>query len=384
MAKIAFCQDIMVEFMSYMYMSAVLKDAGHDVEVFFDDQTNEEDFLNELKAFKPDIVGFSILSPSASWALKLAKRVKEDIDVITAFGNVHVITNPGIIDEPGVDIACIGEGEEPVLELARRIDQGEPFHDIPALLVKHNGVVFRNLIPEKMINLDDLPFHDRDLYDKYAFFKQSKYLKFMNGRGCPFHCTFCTNPFLLNHYGAKEYIRKYTPERAIAELELLVAQRKPEFIQFIDEVFWINNKWLREFLILYKERIGVKFGGSFRFGPIKEEDVKLLAEAGADYLALATETGDEKQRLELMKKPVTNDQILRTAGLFRKYGIKFGSSAFFGLPVVSSAPPRLLWRALWRLADIFWVSFQFCVFLACSDVQSWDAFFSFDNLFSGE
>ncbi|MEZ5416728.1 MAG: hypothetical protein R2708_05225 [Vicinamibacterales bacterium] len=34
----------------------------------------------------------------------------------------------------------------------------------------------------------------------------------------------------------------------------------------------------------------------------------------------------------ILNKPVTNEQILRIAGWMHKYGIAFGSSAFFGLP----------------------------------------------------
>ena len=332
MARIAFCQDILVEHMSFMYMSAVLKEAGHTVEIFFDDQIDEKDFLSELGEFRPDIVGFSILSPSVPWALRVGERVKDRIGALTIFGNVHAIMNPDIVKEPGVDIVCIGEGEVPMRELARRVDKGLPHDDIPSLIVKNGDDIARNPNPKEMIDLDELPFHDRDLYDKYGFFRHSSYIRFMNGRGCPFRCTFCSNPALLEHYGVKEYIRKYTPARAIAELEHIVAKRNPKFVLFIDEVFWVKNDWLREFLALYKERIGIKFGANFRFGPIREDDVKLMAEAGADTFILAAETGDEGQRRKLMDKNVSNEAILKVAGWLHKYKIKFTSSCFFGLP----------------------------------------------------
>ncbi|MEZ5416725.1 MAG: cobalamin-dependent protein [Vicinamibacterales bacterium] len=62
MARIAFCQDVVVEYMGFMAMAAVLKQAGHVVEVFIDPQTRRERFLNEVRAFRPDLVGFSILT----------------------------------------------------------------------------------------------------------------------------------------------------------------------------------------------------------------------------------------------------------------------------------------------------------------------------------
>ena len=97
MARIALCQDLMIEYMGLMYISAVLKKAGHVVEVFIDEQTDERRFLAELASFKPDIVGFSILTPSVPWALETGRRVKETIGAVTVYGNVHAIVCPQII-----------------------------------------------------------------------------------------------------------------------------------------------------------------------------------------------------------------------------------------------------------------------------------------------
>ncbi len=324
----------MVEYMGFMCISAVLKEAGHTVELFFDDQLDEERFLKELGGFRPDVVGFSILSPSLTWALRVGALTRRELGAVTVFGNVHAMTSPEIIEEPGVDIVCLGEGEEPMRQLAERIDEGEDFSDIDGFWVKTADGVRKNPMCSDLVDVDALPFHDRDLYDKYFFFRNSPYLRVLSGRGCPFRCSFCSNPMLIDHYGGVKYIRKQSPERAIAELEYQIRRRKKKvkFLFFIDEVFWVKNDWLREFLELYKERIGIPFNASFRFGPIKEEDIKLLAEAGALTMNLAAETGDEGQRRELMNKPVSNERILEIAGWFRKYGIAFGSTCFFGLP----------------------------------------------------
>lgn len=64
MAKIALGQDVMTEYMGFMSIPAVLKQAGHAVELFIDDQINDQRFLAELSDYHPDIVGFSICSPT--------------------------------------------------------------------------------------------------------------------------------------------------------------------------------------------------------------------------------------------------------------------------------------------------------------------------------
>jgi radical SAM superfamily enzyme YgiQ (UPF0313 family) len=322
----------MVEYMGLMCISAVLKEAGHTVEVFIDDETNERRFKAQLKSFNPDIVGFSVLSPGLTWSLRVGKWVKGTLETITVYGGYHPMMNPDMIERPEVDIVCLGEGEFPMRELADCIDQDRSFSHIEGLWVKTDDGIVRNEMRKELVDLETLPFHDRGIYDKYFFFRHSKYLRVTNGRGCPFRCAYCLNAALMDHYGRGMYVRKMRPERAIREIEYYVKQRGASYVYFIDEVLWIENAWLREFLTLYKERIGLPFIANFRLGPIEEEDIKLLADAGATILAVAAETGNETVRRELLRKNVTNEQIFKITGLLRKHNIRHVSTAFFGLP----------------------------------------------------
>jgi len=336
MARIAFCQDVVVEYMGFMTMSAVLKQAGHVVEVFVDPQTNPEGFLAEVQAFRPDIVGFSILTPSVPWALATARRLKARLPaVVTVFGNVHAMLNPDeTIAQDGVDVVCTGEGELPLVDLAAAIDAGAPFDGITGLWIKVGDEVRKNAA-RTLVDMDAMPMPDRPMYDKYFFFRHSPYLRVMAGRGCPFRCSFCSNTVMMDHYGGvKAYVRKKDAGAAVREIRAMIDAHPStvKHIFFIDEVFWVKNDWLREFLPLYRDQIGLPFTANFRFGGITEDDVRLLADAGASGLSLSTESGDEAQRRGILNKPVTNEQILRIAGWMHKYGIDFGSSAFFGLP----------------------------------------------------
>ncbi|MBP8130364.1 MAG: B12-binding domain-containing radical SAM protein [Candidatus Hydrogenedentes bacterium] len=335
MARVAFCQDVLVEYMGFMCISAVLKEAGHTVDVFFDNQTNEEKFLREVAAFRPDVVGFSILSPSAPWALRTAKRVKDATGAIIVFGNVHAIFRPDIVEDEGVDIVCLGEGEYCMRELCAALDRGEDYSRIEGFWVKTRDGVVRNPARRDLVVMDNLPYHDRQLYDKYVFFRRSPYLRVMTGRGCPFSCTFCSNTPLKDHFGdGGAYIRKMSPERAIAEIEHTLRNHaaRVKTVFFIDEVLWVKNQWLRDFLPLYRDRVGIPFLANFRFGPIEESDIRLLAQAGAWGVAVSVETADEEQRRNLFHKNVSNDHVIQVTDWLRKYGVEFGLSAFFGLP----------------------------------------------------
>lgn len=330
MARIALCQDVLVEYMGYMSMSAALKQAGHDVEIFVDTGRGPAALAREVARFAPHVAGFSTLTPCVPWALETAALVKREAHAATVFGNVHAILCPEIIGEPAVDMVCRGEGEAPMLELAARMDSGAAFNDIPGLWVKNSEGVHKNPLPP-LLDLDALPRHDRGLYDKYSFFRNSRYLRFLLGRGCPFRCAYCSNAALLERMGAG-YVRKRDPAAAVDELEDLAHRRKPKFIYFIDEVLWVNNDWLRAFLTLYEQRVGLPFSANYRYGNISGGDLALLRRAGCRLMILAVESGDETQRRDLLNKQVSDSQIIDTARRLRAHGIQINVNVMFGLP----------------------------------------------------
>jgi len=363
MARIAFCQDVVVEYMSFMCIAAVLKRAGHTVEVFVDQRGDGHRLLRELRDFRPDVVGFSLLTPSVPWALRVARAVKETIGAVTVVGNVHVMMRPDIVTEDGIDVACVGEGEDPMLELCAAIDAGRDWSRIHGFWVKTPDGIVKNPMRAELVDVDAQPYIDREMYDRYLFFRHSPYLRVMLGRGCPFRCTFCTNPALIDHFGgAKRYVRKRSPASAIAEVEHLIRRhpRRVRHVFIIDEVLWVKNEWLREFLALWKERIRLPFSSNFRFGGITEADIRLLAEAGGGPIGVATETGDEEQRRTLMGKPVSDEHILQVTRWLHRYGVEFGSSAFFGLagdtvedhvrrlPFFRKVNPTYLWTTFFQ------------------------------------
>ncbi len=319
-------------YMSYVSISSILKQAGHDVEIFVPFGFSESRFIAEICRFRPDVVGFSLLTPGRQWALRVARRVKREIDAVTLFGNIETLLDPTLINEDGVDIVCRWEGEAPARELANRIDRGESFDDIPGLWVKSARGITRNGMPADLVDLDALPFQDLALYDKYGYFRNGRILPIVNGRGCPYHCTYCFNSTLRAHYGGPRWVRKRRPERAVEEIEFHVRHREVRSVLIIDEVLWLDNDWLREFLKLFKERINKPIIGNFRFGPLDEADISALAEAGVKTMILATETADESQRKRLFGKNVSNEEILSVARRLKSAGIAFACSCFFGLP----------------------------------------------------
>lgn len=336
MARVAFVQDGLIEYMGFMQMSSVLKAAGHEVEVFYDDQLHPDRVADEVGRFRPDVIGYSILTPSRGWAIGSATQLKRRTGALTVAGNVDAILNTEAVAESGAfDLVCLGEGEICMVELCGRIDAGADWTDIVGFWAVTDEGIVQNPKLTELVDMNELPPIDRDMYDKYRFFRRSPYLRVYVGRGCPFRCSFCANTTMTDSYGGSRYLRKRDPSRFIDDLERMVASRPNRIkrIFLLDEVLWFDRAWLREFLELYRDRIGIPFTMHFKFnGGVTEDDVRLMRDAGAALVIVAAETGDESLRRGLMNKPVSNAHILKVGSWMKKYGLRYGPTAFFGLP----------------------------------------------------
>ena len=87
MARLLFLQNIDYEFLGPMYISSMVKKHGHECELSIGQTLN--DFKESLEKFKPDLVAFSIMSGSHSWARGMARQVKKQFSIPNIFGGAH-------------------------------------------------------------------------------------------------------------------------------------------------------------------------------------------------------------------------------------------------------------------------------------------------------
>lgn len=337
MTKVIFLQDILYEYLGIMYISAYLKKNGHSCDVLI--EKGENGFIEKAINSNPDIIAFSVLSGSYKWAISVAREIKKRTKIPIVFGGVHVFLNPArTISEKCIDIICTGEGEVPLLELCDLIKSGGDISTIKGLWHKQaDGTVIKNP-PSKLIeDLDSIPFADRSIYWKYPAIAQRDTLPVLGSRGCPYDCTYCFIPsakMVFKDQG--KFIRERSPENILAEIEHCHATLNTKTnIHFVEDHFGNNRQ---KSLKVLQGLSGMK-GGIFTWvGAIrierfnKESYVKDLSETNHGILGIAVECGDENYRRDILKRPVTNDEIQQAADLANKYGIKFTTLNMLGLP----------------------------------------------------
>ena len=329
MARVIFLQRIWHEYGGPEIISAVLKKHGHTVDLFID---KDPDALLG-KILPNDIVAFSTMTGEHHWALEAASRIKDKINILTVFGGPHPTYFPEIINHPAVDIACCGEGESAMLDLANARDKGTDFSDIPNLLVKRGNRVKRNEVRPLVDDLDSLPFPDRGIYYKYRILAKSPLKTFMASRGCPFSCSFCFNEKLSSIYANKgRYVRFRSPRSLISEIKEIESKYGIRSIYFVDDLFVLDARWLKEFASVYKEEIKKPFVCSANVNTLDERVIKLLKDSGCSAVSFGIETGNEKLRNALLNKRITNSRIEEIGGLLKRYRLKSMVFNMVGLP----------------------------------------------------
>ena len=79
---------------------------------------SSQDILEKVKLFNPDLVGMSATTPDFKNALKIAKLIKENMNIFIALGGIHASSLPEYILEKypqAFDVTCIGEENLPCL-----------------------------------------------------------------------------------------------------------------------------------------------------------------------------------------------------------------------------------------------------------------------------
>jgi len=336
------------EYMSIEYLSSVLKKAGHQTDLIFDygfDDTYiyEIPFLKKIKRygkwlkkianFKPDLIAFSCLTNLYPFVKETAALIKKHFPIPIIVGGIHPTSLPEyVLSDESIDMVCIGEGEEALLELVNKMEIGEDLYNIRNLWFKVDGGIVKNPIRPLIADLDTIPFPDRGLFDKYGCIAGT--IKAITGRGCPFQCTFCYSHSLFNLY--KNNSEKFTRRRSVGNVleELLECKKRYRVndFYFFDDTFTINLPWLKDFSKAYKEKIATPFSCCVRPGTINEEMVRVLKEAGLRMVFFGVDSGNDFVRKKIMRRNIEKSQIIDDAKLLKKYNIIIWSSVIFGSP----------------------------------------------------
>jgi len=254
-----------------LYISAVLKKAGHKVDLIQDDIDNADEYLSKHKV---DFVCYSLMTSEADWYFMRNDDLKSKYKFKSIFGGAHFTFYPDDgNNNPNVDYIVIGPGEEVILDIIEG---------------KHQTKIVMGKIPDLSKTLHP----DRSILYKYKEFGKANIKRFISCRDCPFSCKFC---------GSKRYRQVFKKQRKmfyqrvpvnffIEEIKHVRDEYPPlKMVHFNDDDFAGNKKWLQTFCRKYKKEIGIAWGCELRPESVDYETLKMMKNAGCDSLFIGLE-----------------------------------------------------------------------------------------------
>ena len=297
-----------------------------------------EDFVAKVDSFSPDLIALSTTEDMYHLGIRLLDCVKNH-DILTIAGGVFPTFAPDLVlKNECIDIVCKGEGEDALVELCNRLDQGKPYDDIFNLWVKSKKGIKAN--PTKMINMNNNPLIDMSLFEEARFYrpmggKVYRMFPVETHRGCPYKCAYCNSPSQMLMYKEEansNYLRRKSYDNMKRELEFYKDEMKAEYLYFWADTFfsWKKDE-LEEFSEMYKD-INLPFWMQTRPETINDKRMKLIKDMGCARISFGVEHGNEEFREKYLDRKMRNELITESMNRVNEYDIPYSVNNIIGFP----------------------------------------------------
>jgi radical SAM superfamily enzyme YgiQ (UPF0313 family) len=284
---------------------------------------------DEVRGFDPQLIGISCPTVKCEAALRIArlsKKINPEVKVV--LGGCHpTVLADQVLANKAVDFVIRGEGELPLAQLAKALQDKTPLEGIPGLSYKLDGRTHHHPRQQLIPSLDRLPHPAREaLRDAEGYDSEDMGL-IMGSRGCPFQCTYCASK---NMWGRR--VRYRSAQNIIDEIRRVKQQFGTTQFSFEDDSFTTNPKLIGEFCRqLISRRLGISWSAITRINLLSEELISQMKRAGCNHIRVGIESGSDKV-LKSTKKGITVEQMRAGAKILHRQGIYWSAYFMMGLP----------------------------------------------------
>lgn len=344
-------------------LSAFLRPRGHDVRMVFlpadvDLLRDEEAYLLARYSYPreviedvielcrgADLIGLSLFTCFFEVSVELTDAIRAALPGIPiVWGGVHPTMNPEeCLDH--ADYVCVGEGEDPLADLAEQLEGGGDTTTIENIWTAREGEVVRTPIRRPRLDMNTLPAPDmdvdlhytRDLESKRVSvltldrYRQSMHmvraskgralrsLVFLGSRGCHLACGYCGNARYRELYGSRWVVNRLSADNIVDQVADLV-RRFPfvEEVEFADDDFGARPLGdLQHFFRRYPTEVARPFHFLSTPQMIRPDRVTPMKEAGCFYWQMGVQSAS-REALERYDRPDETEQVRRAADLLHE------------------------------------------------------------------
>jgi radical SAM superfamily enzyme YgiQ (UPF0313 family) len=319
------------------YLASALEAAGHTTRVVDAEAENLDltGLVDLARRERPDLVGIQVVSPLWDVVLDTCRALKTALGVPIVLGGPHVsITGEEALEQNAFcDYGVIGEGEETLVELADRLARAREPVDVDGIVFRARGGIVRTGPRTARKDLDAYAFPDRgDLpMERYLFSVPGqgarRFATITTTRGCPFNCTFCSEPIT---FGRKTRFR--SPQNVVDEIESTQRRFGTTHFIFVDDTLTVEKK--RVYAIcdeILRRELKVTLEGWTHANTVDVPLLAALKRAGLVRLSFGVESGDA-DILRSLDKGTDHARIVAAYRAAKSVGLETRGSVILGLP----------------------------------------------------
>jgi tRNA A37 methylthiotransferase MiaB len=356
------------------YLAASLKTHGHEVEILdcqtekkrsipipselsylrdfypFDDRSpfklytgyyhfgmDWEEIGQKIKDSRADVFGISSsFTPYHGEALEIAQIIKKwDRRKIVVMGGAHASCDPeGILQNPFVDYAVLGEGEFRLPRLIEKIEKKDfkEITEMDGIGYRIGGEIRINPLQNFIQDLDSLPHPARELLDLGRYrMRKNRSTMIITSRGCPHGCLYCSSHLVMG-----TSFRTRTPEAILKEMVECHQRYDIQVFDIEDDNFTFDQERAKRLMSLIIENFGedrleLSAMNGVSFASLDEELLTLMKKVGFHTINLSFVSTDPltKDRMRRPKPTTEFGKILKKA---EQVGLNVIAYAILGMP----------------------------------------------------
>jgi len=300
--------------------------------------------------------GFSFEWPACrDLAATIRERYPEKL-LIGGGEHITALPNQSLL-ESALDLCVLGEGEETAVEIVTAHLAGELDPEIIDGIAWRSGEGRAAVNPRRARrrDIDAIPWPAWDLMPienylerGYGFgVNRGRSLPVMASRGCPYQCTFCSNPSMwTTRWIARD------PDLLLEEMQEYQLRYNVENFDFYDLTAIVKKSWIMDFCRKIEER-GIRFTWQLPSGTrseaIDSEVAALLYKSGCRNMSYSPESGAPGV-LARIKKRITTDSVINSIRASFTQGMNVKCNIILGFPGETFAEVLQSYRFIMRMA----------------------------------
>lgn len=326
-----------------LHLAAMVREQGYEPSIIESDISNfsVDQVVDEVIARDPAYLGITLFTVGVWCASEIARKIKfkaPHIKIIVGGPHISSMGDETMERFPEFDVAIVGEGESPLVELLDAFENNKPLESVPSVIYLDRSDILPKVkkTPKLAIDkkMDRLPMPAWDLLPNFPQGYRPAVFDFPRGpvasiaasRGCPFHCKFCDT----STFGAA--VRAYSPQRVFEIMQHLQKEYGIKHILFVDDLFTASRKRTMELCeLIIESKMDMTWSCASRVDVVKEDLLEIMKKAGCWEISFGLESGSN-ELLQKMDKSAALERSVQALEWTHAAGIRSKGLFMLGYP----------------------------------------------------